>query len=121
MRMTKNREAVLEIIESSRVPLTAEEIHRKLDVNLSTVYRALKFLEERNLVGSFSVGGPRYFFKKKRHYHFLICEKCGKLFPFEECVDEFLKKLQEKYDFSEESHLFLIHGICKECKKEVEK
>ncbi|PLV58717.1 Fur family transcriptional regulator [Thermotoga sp. KOL6] len=122
MRMTKNRAKILNIIESSKAPLTAEEIYRKVEMNLSTVYRALKFLEQRKLIGSFSIGGgAKYFFKKDRHYHFMVCEKCGEIFPFRECANDFIESLQTKYGFSERYHLFLVYGICEKCGKEVKK
>ncbi|PLV57599.1 Fur family transcriptional regulator [Thermotoga sp. SG1] len=118
MRMTENRKKILKIVEESKIPLTAEEIYKKAGVNLSTVYRALKFLEERKLVGSFSVSrGVRYFFRRDNHYHFMVCERCGKLFPFKECARELIDALQKKYRFSEESHLFLIYGVCENCRR----
>jgi len=118
VKMTRNREKILKIIEESKIPLTAEEIHKRTDVNLSTVYRALRFLEMRKLIGSFNINeGARYFFKKDKHYHFIVCRRCGNLFPFEECARELIDTLQKKYNFSEESHLFLIYGICKNCRR----
>ena len=115
-KMTENRRKVFEIIELSKKPLTANEIFEKLDVDLSTVYRALNFLEKEGFIRSFSVGnGPRYFFKKGVHFHFTVCVKCGELTPFDECSDQLLQEIRRKYGFEEQEHMFLVYGVCSKC------
>ena len=47
-RITKARAAILELLEKSNAPISADEIVVSLGVNKSTVYRELDFLKSQD-------------------------------------------------------------------------
>ncbi|SHH43936.1 Fur family transcriptional regulator [Thermosipho atlanticus] len=121
MVMTKKRKEILEIIEKSNKPLTAEEIYKvnKLKPNFSTIYRTLNFLESKNLIKSVSFeNGPKYFYSTNKHYHFLYCIKCGNIEIFDKCTATQLEEfVEEKFDFQIIDHVFYFKGLCKNCQE----
>ncbi|ABR30299.1 Fur family transcriptional regulator [Thermosipho melanesiensis] len=123
--MTKWRKRILNILENSKRPLSAEEIYQlnEFKPSLSTIYRALNFLEKKDIVSSISFENTtRYFFPKEKHMHFLYCIKCGSIEVFENCIaDEIKSALEKKYNYTILDHVFYFKGICKKCKKEGEK
>ena len=53
MKLTKKRQQILNLIQSSDTPINAKFLKSKVDFDLSTVYRALEFLEKNNYIFSF--------------------------------------------------------------------
>ena len=49
MKLTKKRQQILNLIQSSDTPINAKFLKSKVDFDLSTIYRALEFLEKNNL------------------------------------------------------------------------
>lgn len=121
--LTKWRKLVFDVINSSEKPLNAEDIYRlnNFKPNLSTVYRALNYLEKKSYISSVSFdGGTKYYFSKDKHFHFLYCTNCGKIEVFEECMaSELEKKIKSKFGYLITDHVFYFKGLCKKCRKEV--
>ena len=82
--MTKYAKKILEIVESSRSHLTAEQVFEQLreaypSVVLATVYNNLNRLWEEGRIRKISVEGmPDRYDRIVRHDH-LVCRKCGRL------------------------------------------
>lgn len=60
LKTTKSRKAILDILIRSNQPMAAEQIFLELkeeciDINLSTVYRTLETLENKDLVTKISI------------------------------------------------------------------
>ncbi|HRW33647.1 MAG TPA: transcriptional repressor [Thermotogota bacterium] len=129
MRFTKNRQRIFEILSHAKKPLTAEQIKRTLEassisfdakMNLSTIYRAIDYLEKRSYVDSASFGkNVRFFFCKDKFKHFLYCEKCQNIQVFDQCMAQSLEEMVlKKYHFNIHSHIFYFTGLCENCKGE---
>ena len=126
LKNTKCRVLVLDILEQSNQPISVEKIYfylskRGLMVSISTVYRTLETLVEKNLITKLNlIGEDKAFFEYKRieHKHYLICLSCKKMQAFENCplgnYEEFLQK-ETNYDIS--GHKLDIYGYCPKCKK----
>ena len=89
----------------------------KVDFDLSTVYRALEFLEKNNYIFSFDFENEKYYFKEE-NANFFICDSCKHI----ETVPEFSNKETEKEKselkkrgFSLLSHLSIFKGKCNDC------
>ncbi|MBT1247272.1 MULTISPECIES: transcriptional repressor [unclassified Thermosipho (in: thermotogales)] len=119
--MTKWRKTIWNILENSKKPLCAEEIYKinGFKPNLSTIYRALNYLEKKDIISSVSFeNSTKYFFPKERHIHFLYCIKCGSIEVFNECVAKEIKmKIENKFDYQILDHVFYFKGICKKCRE----
>lgn len=113
--LTKNREKILNIISESKEPLTVKQIKTKVDFDISTVYRAVDFLETSENIHSVIFDNEKYYFKDKNG-NFIICNSCKKIetFPFDTQIEE-ENILKQKFGFLPLSHIFLFKGICKKC------
>lgn len=125
LKYTEQREIVLSILLQVDDHLTAEEIYNRIkseypdtNVGIATVYRALSFLEEVELIASINFGtdGKKYESNAKSHHDHLICTECGKIVEF---VDEEIEKRQEKIaianKFKISDHSMQLYGLCESC------
>ncbi|HBR03459.1 MAG TPA: transcriptional repressor [Ruminiclostridium sp.] len=124
LKSTKHRNAILEALEKNDVPLTAEELylHLKEDgvsISLSTVYRILETLVERNLAARFNLPDENkavYELKHDQHRHHLLCVKCRKLLPVDGCpLEAYEKLLEDRFGFTVKGHQLEVFGYCADC------
>lgn len=125
LKNTKHRISILDEIETCEQPVSAEQIFLRLQdkhisINLSTVYRALETLVEKNIVIKSSItGDAKALFEpyQMEHKHHLVCVKCKKMFTVDGCpFEEYEKILHEKIGFDVKGHKLEIFGYCKDCK-----
>lgn len=127
LKYTEQREIVLNILLTADEHLTAEDVYNKIkdnypesNIGIATVYRALSFLEEVDLITSIAFGtdGKKYESNAKSHHDHLICTSCGKIIEF---VDEEIEKRQDriakKNNFKITNHSMQLYGQCEECQK----
>ncbi len=125
LKYTEQREIVLKVLLHAEHHLTAEEIYNVIkkensesNIGIATVYRALGFLEEVDLIASITFGtdGKKYESNSKSHHDHLICTTCGKIIEF---VDEEIEKRQDKIaeanGFKIASHSMQLFGTCSSC------
>ena len=77
--LTKKRKEILDLLQSSEKPMCANMLKKHVTFNLSTIYRALEYLESNNFISSFYFGNEKYYFKEKNGNFFLYRFHC-KLF-----------------------------------------
>lgn len=126
VRLTRQREILLELIDKSGKHLDAEtlfELAQKQDPKLNrvTVYRTLKMLKESGLVDELDLmhmGGDQHYYEtrlKQEHAH-VICLRCGKV---EEFFGEPLQKLRRQVEQHFGFQIMLarteIGGYCAHC------
>ncbi len=121
-RLTKQRKAILDTLESAEIPITAEEIYLKLkqrcvNISLSTIYRNLEMLcKEGLVVKSYVMGEDRARFALPDKKNYLICERCGKIVIIDNCpFDKFKEELKQVYGFDITGHSVEVYGVCPEC------
>ena len=121
--LTKQREAVLQVIRGSENHLTASEIYeaarRRLpSISYATVYNSLKYLKDGGLVNeiSFGNGASRYDRETERHDH-ALCTECGKLVDFDLTVtSDLVRAAVRKTRFKPETIHLTLRGLCPDCK-----
>ena len=127
LKYTEQREIVLSILLHASEHLTAEEVYNEIkkvfpasNIGIATVYRALSFLEEVDLITSITFGtdGKKYESNSKSHHDHLICTSCGRIIEF---IDDEIEKRQDKIAkknrFKILSHSMLLYGICEGCQE----
>ena len=127
LKYTEQREIVLSILLHAKEHLTAEEVyneikkeHKESNIGIATVYRALSFLEEVDLITSITFGtdGKKYESNSKSHHDHLICTECGKIIEF---IDDEIEKRQDKIakknKFKITSHSMQLYGTCETCQE----
>ena len=124
-KLTKPRKALLEILESSPLPITAAEVHARLRkkrhvIDLVTVYRNLTMLQELDLVNPVGLheGQMRYEVRHGReHHHHIQCRGCGLIVDLLLCPLKKLTDLVERQTkFAVEGHALEFFGWCPQCR-----
>ena len=122
--LTKQRQAVLQVIRESDEHLTANEVFENArrvlpGISFATVYNSLRYLKQEGLIGEVRFGNDatRYDRKLTRHDH-ALCNKCGKLVDLELSIPVgLLEEASALSEFEAESIELTLHGVCPECSK----
>ena len=120
MRNSKQRDLIEQIVNSSHIHPTAEEVYELSrqsipNISLGTVYRNLNTLANEKLIRKIKVDESKYRYdhNKDKHAHF-ICTKCSNIIDLNENIlkgmDEFNGNIVTDIDLS-------LSGICKDCLK----
>lgn len=121
MRLTGYRKEILEIVTEVGKPLTAKTISEKMKStpNLSTIYRALDYLESEKIIKSiYFSDDSKYYFLGEKHSHYLFCEKCSDVKEFDICyASKIEKNLEMQFNYKITGHCLYFTGICSECQK----
>ncbi|MBQ6796042.1 MAG: transcriptional repressor [Clostridia bacterium] len=119
---SKQRDALIEILQSTDTHPTAEWVYEKMreifpNVSLATVYRNLKHMIEIGMAREiYTDNSSRFDANMTEHYHFL-CRKCNKLIDiFPEGVSSEVKEMK-KLGFEIDRYDLSVYGVCKDCKE----
>jgi Fur family ferric uptake transcriptional regulator len=119
------RAAVIEHLARQRCAVTAQEIEAALTdegrgVGRASVYRVLDLLAQHRLVQRLDTGDGTARFEPVvpggDHHHHLLCERCGRLVPFDDGdLERSIENLASRLNFSVQEHDVLLHGACERC------
>lgn len=119
MRLTKKRQALLDLIKRHHQPLSAEALLQLLpsgSIDLSTIYRNLDNFHQAGLLSKSVMEGRSYYYRVEGdHHHFMICLGCQKMIPIECKLDEMAHETAKKHGFTITHHDMTIYGYCREC------
>ncbi len=124
LKNTKHRLAILNILEEQAQPVTAEQIfmelnHYDLSTSMSTVYRELDSLVNKDLVLKVKINESNrtlYEYNRMIHKHYLVCLGCKKMISLDMCpLKTYEEKLQEQTHYIITDHKLNIYGYCPEC------
>ena len=118
IRITKQKELIIDIIRNSYNHPNAEEIYNKArkvlpNISLGTIYRNLNMLTYNNKIKRINCDDAiyRYDHVDYRHQHF-ICASCNKIIDIFDDI-ELEKKIIDGNEVIDYDIYF--KGICKEC------
>ncbi|HYG98213.1 MAG TPA: transcriptional repressor [Terriglobales bacterium] len=128
IRTTKQRRAILKVIETASKHLDASQILRraqKLDasVDRSTVYRTLRLLKRHGLIDELDlmhIHGEGHYYERKVHrdHIHMACLRCGKISEF---VSDVFEKLKQQVEKDCRFHIVVsrleIGGYCSTCRR----
>lgn len=123
IRMTKQREVILDELSKVTSHPTADEIYemvrKKLPrISLGTIYRNLEILSECGLIRKMEIGGiqKRFDATTENHYH-IRCTMCGRV---EDVRGEVLDNIADRFDdlngYKVVDHRLELMGICPSCR-----
>ncbi|HYU59849.1 MAG TPA: Fur family transcriptional regulator [Solirubrobacterales bacterium] len=125
-RASAPRAAVIELIGRQDCVLTAQEIadelrRRRRAVGIATVYRTLELLDRLKLVQRLDIGGGSTRYEPalpggEHHHHHLVCERCGRVTPFEDPeLERAIAALARRLDHRVGEHDVVLSGSCPDC------
>lgn len=126
VRLTRQRQILLELIDKSGQHLDAERLFQlaKLQdpkINRVTVYRTLKMLKEGGLVDELDLmhhAGDQHYYEtrmKQEHAH-VICLRCGKVEEFYgEPLQRLRKQIEAHFGFQVLLARTEVGGYCAHC------
>jgi Fur family transcriptional regulator, ferric uptake regulator len=124
IKVTKGRLNILEILLSSEDAVSVDYIFEKckdigLSIDLSTVYRTMEMLENKNIIDKFNLGEGKYNYKIKKevHKHTLECSLCHKEVEIDCPMVQIEQIIKNRTGFTLMEHDLKIKGVCEECKK----
>jgi len=119
-RKTKQREAILEVIETEDRPLSPQEIlkyaqERVPNLGIATVYRTVKEFLDAGQIASIELPGDsqRYEIIGKHHHHHFWCRLCDRLFDVDGCSGKL--NIHPPEGFKTELHEVVFRGLCAGC------
>lgn len=126
VRLTRQRQVLLDLIDQSGQHLDAETLYtlaraRDPKLNRVTVYRTLKMLKESGLVDELDLlhkDGDQHYYEtrmKREHAH-IICLRCGKVEEyFGEPLTKLRKEVEEMFGFQILLARTEVGGYCSHC------
>ena len=127
LRLTVQRQAIIETAFSTRQHFTAEQLlswSREKDASVSraTVYRTLPLLTESGLVREMDFGKDHKFYDpnyaEHPHHNHIICQDCDKIVEFEsDKIEKLENEISQRLGFSVKAHRLQITATCHELKK----
>jgi Fur family ferric uptake transcriptional regulator len=125
LRMTAQRQVILEELRAVRSHPSADEIYamvrkRLPRISLGTVYRNLETLSALGEIQRLEAGGAlrRFDGNPENHYH-IRCTCCGKMVDAPcEVLDSLEEKLNGVAGFSVFGHSLEFLGLCAECRQQ---
>jgi Fe2+ or Zn2+ uptake regulation protein len=127
-RITEQRRSILETLETFSAHPTAEEVYLRVKqsaphVNLSTVYRTLRWLKKEGLVSGrvFSEEERQERFEAclpEEHQHFL-CRGCKRIIEFDEAaiLERLISDFEQSSGANVEHTGLVFHGLCADCRE----
>ena len=123
LRPTRQRVAIVEAMDESGRPVTAQVLHARLlrpgrGPGLATIYRTLQALERAGSARAFPAGEGELSYKlcDPGHHHHLICERCGLVVEIPSCeIEEWAARAARRRGFTVSSHQADILGLCEDC------
>jgi len=123
LRMTPQRQLILEAITSLSGHISADAVHRRVveqfpNVNISTVYRTLEVLQDLGVVNHthFHDGVAQYHLASEGLHQHLVCRECGSARELDvRVVQPLAETLKQEYGFEADIAHFAIVGLCAGC------
>lgn len=127
LRVTSQREAIVDTVFSTDQHFTAEQLlewsrRRDRSISRATVYRTLPLLTESGLVREVDFGKDHKFYDPNyvdhpNHNH-IICQDCERIVEFEsDTIQQIESEISHKLGFSMQSQRLQISASCDELKR----
>lgn len=121
-KITGPRRAVLDVLATAEMPLSAydieERIPENIPINVVTIYRVLEVFEKLGIVHRIHTkeGYVRCDFEKQQGCHtFAVCDQCGRADEFIQLTCDMEKAIPKNLSYKNLKHLSEMTGTCEKC------
>ena len=123
LRATKQRAAVVELLNENDEFRSAQEIHEQLrrrgdGIGLTTVYRTLQSLSDAAEIDMLRSESGEAVYRRcsEHHHHHLVCRRCGYTVEIEgPSMEQWADQVAAANGFAEIDHTVEIAGLCVTC------
>lgn len=115
------------MLSRQRCCLSAQDLHARLresgsKVGIASVYRALEALQGLGLLHRTDLGEGSGLYEPivpdGEHHHHLVCDRCGRVTPFEDdALEGAIEKLARNRGHEPAEHEVVIRGTCASCSR----
>lgn len=124
IRMTPQREAILQTLVNSHSHPTAEDVFNQLkdhvaDISIATVYNNLRLFTDLGVIQELKYSNePSHFdYVSVRHFH-VVCQKCGKVEDvFYPDLDRIERLVTNLTGYETVGNNIEVYAICPDCQK----
>lgn len=125
VRNTKQRSAVIALLDQTDHFISAQDIHRELQhqgysVGLTTVYRTVQSLADVEAVDVLHMASGETLYRSchsEAHHHHLVCTQCGNTVEIDGGpVEQWAQTVAEKYGYELSGHDAEVFGVCPQCR-----
>jgi Fur family transcriptional regulator, peroxide stress response regulator len=118
IRWTKQLKVIVDIIYSSNIHLTADEVYVEAqkvypNISLGTVYRNLNKLKTHAIISEVPMGTVLTFTKHPDTNAHFECDSCHRIYCIS--LDLESKELSKTTGFNVSQWSLMMHGVCNEC------
>lgn len=126
-KVTKARQTVLEVIESSGGHVTSTEVLDSVAViapaiGRASVFRTLDLLTRLSIIRPTYISSsitPSYVLMPNGHHHHIICTRCSQVIEFEDCgLEAMAAKLEQQFGVKMTGHMLEFYGLCALCQQQ---
>lgn len=118
LRLSTSRRLILQALFAAEEPASAEEIARRVDLELTSVYRNLEMLERHGLVQHVHLGhgAGLYALVGRGEHEYLYCERCERARAVSpEDLDGVRDLIRAQLGYQTRFTHFALVGICPNC------
>ncbi|HSE56780.1 MAG TPA: Fur family transcriptional regulator [Candidatus Paceibacterota bacterium] len=119
LKITPLRLRILEVLDTTTVPLSIEALQKKLrgKGNIVTLYRALASFEVTGIVQALTLKDATRYQLATIHQHHIICRDCGTIETIPFCIEKLERgalKKSKKFKLIADHNLEFF-GTCRKC------
>ncbi len=123
-RITKAREAIIEMFVLHTSPITAKDVEeylekRNITVNKATIYREITFLINEKIITEVHLSADILYYEiqGRPHHHHVVCTNCGKIEDIHiKKEDGLIEAVAKKTQYRIDQHSLEFYGFCVNCK-----
>lgn len=123
-RMTRQRAAIADLLDSVKDFKSAQQLHELLrergeTTGLATVYRTLQNLADAGDLDTLRDAEGEMLYRqceRVEHHHHLVCRSCGKTVEIDgPTIETWAEQIGQSHGFTKIDHTIELFGTCSQC------